>query len=164
MLYITKKITLLFFLLASGLMLHAQSLSHSVIGSAGNLQTASSGSNLHWTVGEVAVARYENDQSLWQGFHQMYYDLFLTPLWEVPDRIELNVFPNPTAGWLRVDNLSGEFLDITVSNLLGQTLARYSSGDAKTDLDLSRYSDGLYLISVYHNAQLIRTYKINKQQ
>lgn len=160
----TKNLIFALLLLISGASLQAQSLSHSVIGSAGDFQTASNGQNLHWTIGEVAVSEYENDLSLWEGFHQMYYDLFLTPIWEVPLEIKLNVYPNPTAGWLRLDKETNEPLEVLVSNLLGQTMAKTTVTDLTTDFDLSPYPDGLYLLSVYQNHQLVSTFKINKQQ
>ncbi len=118
----TKSLMFTLVLVMTGVSIHAQSLSHSVIGSAGNLQSASNGQNLHWTVGEMAVSGYENELSLWEGFHQMYYDLFLTPLWEVPLQVNLNVYPNPTAGWLRLDKETSEPLEVMITNLFGQTI------------------------------------------
>lgn len=160
----TKNLILSLLLLISGFSVQSQSLSHSVIGSSGNLHTAFSGQNLHWTIGEVAVSAHDIELSLWEGFHQMYYDLFLTPLWEVPLKINLNVYPNPTAGWLRLDRETNEPLEVMVSNLLGQTLVKTTVTDLTSDFDLSPYPDGLYLLSVYQNHQLISTYKINKQK
>lgn len=160
----TKKPGLLFLLVVLGSMLNAQSISHSVIGSAGSLHIAETGNNIHWTVGEVAVESYDNDISLWQGFHQMYYDYFFTPVWEIPTSLELKVFPNPTAGWLRLENDSGETLEIVFSNLLGQVLFSSSLSKYQTDFDLSNYPDGLYQLSVYQKTRLVKSFKINKQQ
>jgi hypothetical protein len=160
----TKKPGLLFFLVMLGFTLNAQSISHSVIGSAGSIHISDTGNNIHWTVGEVAVERYDSGISLWQGFHQMYYDHFITPVWEAPTSIELKVFPNPTSGWLRLENDSGQNLDIVFSNLLGQVLFRSTLSDYYTDFDLTNYPDGLYQLSVYQKARLVKTFKVNKQK
>ena len=160
----TKKSILFFFLVILGSMLSAQSISHSVIGTAGGLHIDDTGNNIHWTVGEVAVERYDNGIALWQGFHQMYYDVYLTPVWETPTAIELKIFPNPTSGWLRLENDSGQELDIVFSNLLGQILLRSPLSAYQTDFDLSNYPDGLYQLAVYQKARLVKSFKINKQQ
>jgi hypothetical protein len=161
--HFTKKLLLILFLLPPAFILQAQSLSQTVIGSAGNFQTANSGDNLHWTVGEVAVERYENDLILGQGFHQMYYDIFITHVWDLKPSIELNLYPNPTAGWLRLENASAIPVKVMVTNLLGQQLLSTSADTYETDFDLAPYPNGLYLFSVLHNGRMIKSFKINKQ-
>lgn len=158
------KIPLLLFLFFIGSIIQAQSITHSVIGSAGSLHISETGNNIHWTVGEVAVESYDNGIALWQGFHQMYYDFFLTPVWETPVNFDLKVYPNPTAGWLRLDNKSGASLDVVFSNLLGQVLFRTSIADYQTDFELTNYPDGLYQLAVYQNTRLVKSFKITKQE
>lgn len=165
--YFTKHIYRLvpiLFLVAISYSSQAQSLSQTVIGSAGSFTPAPSGAPLHWTVGEVAVQTFEGTNILSEGFHQMYYDLLFTPLWEVNNQIELKLFPNPTAGWLRLENESGASLNIVVSNLLGQHILSTTTDQFQHDFDLAVYPDGLYLFSVHKNGQLIKTFKINKQR
>ena len=161
--HFTKNLLLILFLLPPVFTLQAQSLSQTVIGSAGNHQMASSGENLHWTVGEVAVEAYENDLTLGQGFHQMYYDLFITPVWDLKPSIDLNLFPNPTAGWLILENPTATPVSVMVTNLLGQTLFSASIDTYEADFDLAPYPNGLYLFSVLYHGRMIKSFKINKQ-
>jgi hypothetical protein len=166
MIYSTKhqnRIPILLLLLLGTLSIQAQSLSQTVIGNSGSFQSNLTAGNLHWTVGEVAVETFENDLILSQGFHQMYYDLFVTPVWEVEEQFELSLFPNPTAGWLRLENKSGLPFEIVITNLLGQQILSTNVEQFQTDFDLAPYPNGLYLFSVLQKGRTVKSFKINKQ-
>ena len=143
-------------------LLQSQSLSQAVIGNAGNYQSTPAGS-LHWTVGEVAVESFENGNTiLSQGFHQM-YNTVINPVWEIKNELELKLFPNPTIGWIRLENKNSVPLNIIVTNLLGQKMLSASINQAQTDFDLHTYPNGLYLFSVLYKGQIMKSFKVNKQ-
>ncbi len=165
--YLTKHLfqSLVMVLFVSlNLSIQAQSLSQTVIGNAGNLHSVTSEANLHWTVGELAVETFENGSILSEGFHQMYYDTYFTPVWEIEHQLELNLFPNPTSGWVRLENGTNVPLEIKVSNLLGQQIYNTSSDQFQTDFDLAGFPNGLYLFSISQNGQMVKSFKVNKQR
>ncbi len=143
--------------------LSAQSIERTVIGSAGNYQTNAAVGNLHWTVGEISVETYQNTTVLSQGFHQLYYDLLVTPVSEIPGlEFDVQVYPNPTTGWLNLEtDLSGP-LDLSVTNLLGQKLLQQHISGPTKSIDLAQFSAGIYLLSVSQNGQHLGTFKIQK--
>ena len=141
----------------------AQSLSQTVIGNAGNYQSNAAIGSLHWTVGEVAVESFDhNTASLSQGFHQMYNTL-INPVWEIKTELELKLFPNPTIGWIRLENKNQVPLNVMITNLLGQKMHSASTNQTQTDFDLHSFPNGLYLFSVFHKGQIIKSFKVNKQ-
>lgn len=143
-------------------LLQAQSLSQAVIGNAGNYQSTPA-SSLHWTVGEVAVESFENGNTiLSQGFHQM-YNTVINPVWEIKNKLEIKLFPNPTIGWIRLENKNSAPLNIIITNLLGQKILSASINQAQTDFDLQSFPNGLYLFSVFYKGQIMKSFKVNKQ-
>jgi hypothetical protein len=66
---------------------------------------------------------------------------------------ELSVYPNPSTGIFTISsaNNTGK-LDVTVLNMLGQTVKAESSKDSRSlQLDLSTYSKGVYYVKVQMN-------------
>jgi hypothetical protein len=68
--------------------------------------------------------------------------------------LKLNVFPNPTNGFVNVsiEGLSGEPLSITVKDMIGRILQEQSldrlSGSTDLSLDMSDTPDGVYFIEL----------------
>ncbi len=154
---------LVLFIGLSHTLLPAQSLERTVIGNAGNYQSDPGVGNLHWTVGEISVETYQNSSMLSQGFHQLYYDLLVTPVTEIPQQqFELTLFPNPTTGWLQLKtDLTGP-LQITMINTLGQKVLSQQISGPNEALSLDHLSAGLYLLSVSRKGQHLGTFKIQK--
>ncbi|GJM31130.1 MAG: hypothetical protein DHS20C18_01310 [Saprospiraceae bacterium] len=143
--------------------LPAQNLSQSVVGNSGAFAQNNGFGNLHWTVGEVAVEQYTNTFVLDQGFHQLYTDLLVTAVWEKHgETFTINLFPNPTSGWLNLEcNAPGD-KQILIHNLLGQKIQAASFTDSWWHLDLSPYPTGIYLVTFRFNGEAVRTFKIQK--
>lgn len=78
---------------------------------------------------------------------------------------EVLVYPNPTKDEVRVrlpQELYGAFLEMRVYDVYGRVLLwQHVQGDDPV-LDLSSYSQGLYVIQLYHQQQLVGTAKISK--
>lgn len=66
--------------------------------------------------------------------------------WEDITAIEVNVYPNPTNGLVRIE---GENLKhISISNLLGQCVYEGSNGGNEFTYDFSKHGAGLYLVRI----------------
>jgi len=155
----------LFLLLLFGLFTQAkQSLAQTqglwwVISSSGQfLQPSANGPSLHYTIGEIMVEQFDNGVQLTQGYHQVLY--WVTPVDEVlqPDW-QVDVFPNPTSGYLTVraaKTLQGRLFDLT-----GQELMQVDLADRETQLDLSGFPSGTYLLQLKDpTAKATRTFKV----
>lgn len=141
-----------------------QGITLEVIGNAGDYYQDADGVNLHWTVGEIAIEHYDKDElRLSEGFHQLYLESFVTALWELPElSIHLEVFPNPTSGWLNIRTDNPERFSLKIFNVHGQQLTTAVLEQGQLTMDLSSLPDGLYLLSAFSENQLVKTFKINK--
>lgn len=76
---------------------------------------------------------------------------------------DLNVYPNPTDGLLKVEQLRGGE-HILVTDMLGSVLSQQQArGASAVTVDLSRYDAGIYLVQVRSDkGELLGTYKIQK--
>ena len=75
------------------------------------------------------------------------YNLALSVKEQKP-AFEMNLFPNPAAASVRVSSAAGSVLDITVSDLRGVVVKKISGAKGETDIDVSGFAAGLYLVSV----------------
>ena len=148
-------------LLLLGTVLTAQSLEQEVIAPFGSLLQGSGGMDLHCTMGEPVVERFENGEILTQGFHQV-FDI-ATPVFETPDaNIELKVFPNPATDWIAVETDATETLMLTLFDTYGQTLYDSEMTNPTATLDVSKLPGGSYYLSIHSDAGLIQTFIIQK--
>ena len=142
--------------------LFSQSISQSVIGNAGSYYEQASVGNLHWTLGEISVEQYEDEQILSQGFHQTYSDLIITSIGnETIKNWSINVFPNPSPGLLRIETDQNKDLQLRLSNLLGQHLLS-KSFNLQTEINLTSLPVGTYWLTIFQSGQILKTFKIQK--
>lgn len=143
-------------------MLTAQDIPRTVVGSAGDYYQNILVGNLHWTVGEIAVSRYENGLELGEGFHQVYYDLLVLTEEELPEDWEISVYPNPTTAWLKVRFPQTETLAIKLFDLQGRLLANGGTLSGEATLDFDFYPAGVYLLQLQAEDGRQRTVKVMK--
>ena len=143
---------------------HAQSISKSVIGNAGTVFENEDFGDLHFTVGEMAVAllQAEEGQTLGEGFHRLYYDLIVSTDEELPEEWSVNVFPNPTLGELILETTTPDITTAEVYNQLGQRLSQQPVGELKTVFDFSRLPVGAYYLRVIDQKGRSRSFKVMK--
>lgn len=144
--------------------LSAQEMNRTVVGSAGSYFSDFNTGNLHWTVGEIAVSYYENGSVLSEGFHQTYFDLVVTSLWESPElQLSLSIYPNPTLGQLTVEGdwLPGDQLQIF--DLQGRSILRKTLTPEKEQFQLTGYPAGVYFLSLARQGKLLKTFRVVKQ-
>lgn len=72
-----------------------------------------------------------------------------------------NLYPNPTTGILNISH-SKEISEMTILNILGQTVMTQKANDLQLELDLSPLSSGTYLIKIISEGQS-NTMKIIKE-
>lgn len=123
-----NKVSALFsFLFVLGGTVHAQE----VIASAG-AEVESGGGAMYYTVGEMVVAStVTGDGGLTQGYHQAY--LTPTAIDEIPEELELRLYPNPTADFITIESKSlSDFEQITMYDMSGRLIW---SQDGNTSID-----------------------------
>lgn len=157
------KLWLLFALVGgSAYPLSAQQLERTLISSAGDYQSNPTIGNLHWTVGEMIVDEYRNEQVLSHGFQQGFYDVVSAIGEGTPYNTMVTVFPNPTSGWLKLETDLNFNLEVVLTDLLGRrffTPLETFSGEV---IDLRSLPAGIYLLRVIRQGQPLRTFRIRK--
>lgn len=144
---------------------NAQSVTPSVVASAGDFFSNTSGS-VSWTLGEPMGETYSSSSNwLTQGYQQT---------WDIgtsvtsPSPVNADLYPNPTNDIVNIQfgaDASGEYV-IEVYNTLGQMLNSSqfaATPSARAEVSLSDYSDGIFFITVRKNdGSTNSTFKINK--
>ena len=157
----TKTISLFLFCLALT-ELKAQTLTPQVLSTAGT--SFVSGTNvLDWTLGEPATFTLNNGTNLLtQGFHQN--DLLTTPVDNLDNSFGVTVFPNPTADFVQIqfdkatDNSLIELFSIEGNLLLSET----KSSTTISQIDMSKYANGTYLLKLSNKNAKGKSYQIIK--
>jgi hypothetical protein len=148
----------LFFL---GILLNAQSLSQTVLSTAGDhFQNGSAA--LSWTIGEPVVNGLENGSiTLSQGFHQPY--LTVSSIYETENDNLVRVYPNPTNAALYIDfTASGEY-SADLFDVLGRKLKTFNITGNHYELDLNDFPTANYLVRCYDSQNnALSTFKIQK--
>ncbi len=71
---------------------------------------------------------------------------------ELEEASQLTIYPNPTTGMLRVNNVEGA--QVQVLNHLGQTVVNIDNANANNAINLSEFSDGTYIVKIIMNDQV----------
>lgn len=58
----------------------------------------------------------------------------------------IHVYPNPSDGFVNIQNSTGSPADLVVNNLSGQCILHTKIEDGQTNLDLTAYAKGVYLL------------------
>lgn len=155
----------LLLLLGSWGALHAQSMPRTVVGSAGTYYNNLLFGNLHFTVGEVAVARYTTDATLDEGFHRMYFDLVVDTKDMAPAPWAVSVYPNPTADRLRIALPDLTRTTARLYSSTGQVVLQLANLSHDAELDVSHLPAGTYWLRLHDPAgQQSATFQVQKIQ
>lgn len=160
--FLDKRFHLIIFIIClSPLYIFSQNISQSVISSAGNFQVGKYGKTLHYTIGELVVDNFENNNILSQGFHQLYQVTVDVDFTEEID-YTLTVFPNPTSGWLQLNTDSEFEFNVIMYDMNGKVIFNTTTNKYQTDFDIAYLAQGLYYLSVVHDNQVVKSFKISK--
>ena len=155
-----RTFTLLFLLVSSSTF--AQSISKQVIGTAGKTQS-NSNLKVSWTTGEPVVGLMTaGGNQLGNGYYPA-MDIQALSIDDVTLNVEIKVYPNPTSQSLYVSHPELNSFGIQIVDLNGKQV--YSGTISKDQpLDVSNYSQGMYLITIENKeANKKNTYKIIKK-
>ncbi|WP_158867906.1 T9SS type A sorting domain-containing protein [Maribellus comscasis] len=155
-----KKIRLILLIL----LIASLSFAQEVISTAGETQS-NSGYELSWTVGETVINTLSAENTiLTQGFHQS--KLIITAVEElIESNNQVNVFPNPTAQFaiIKFDQLPEKNI-YNLFNINGKLLSSKEIEYTETQIDLTPYANGSYLLKIIQEDNLpLKTFKIIKQ-
>jgi hypothetical protein len=163
-----KRSTILISLLFSFFWTKAQSLSPTVIASAGG-SDKSNNIRLDWTLGEPATETVTTKQAMYtQGFHQPYLQVINIPV-EVDSSLgyEVMVYPNPVSSTLHVylKGIQDSKVYLRLSDINGRTVylnSVYSAGSSTT-IDMSQLAADVYILFISTpSGQTLKSYKIIK--
>ena len=155
-----KKLLVLYAALLLSICTYAQSLAPEVLASSGDYFT-SSNVKLNWTLGEMVTETFSaGGKFLTQGFHQNSY--LFSVINENAENKQISVFPNPFSDVLTVNtgNLMG--LNVQVFDLQGKSIMERTIEKSNKQLDFSSFGQGIYLIKIYDETTLLKTFKIEK--
>ena len=143
----------LFFLLslaALASMLSGQTISPSLLGSAGAHAENASFGTLDWSVGETVVSTLNPTPGtgpvLTQGFHQVFVSITIAT--DDPENAAFLplVYPNPSREWVHVD--SPEPVRIRLFSLLGVELISFGERSTFHSMALKEMPSGTYLLEI----------------
>jgi hypothetical protein len=145
----------------------AQTLSPQVQATAGDHAVSAAGS-LSWTLGDVATETYTaGNNMITQGFHQP--ELTLTSIETKVEGIEVNIYPNPTAGSLNIVFTSTQSRKVEMQlfdmngRLVSNRTESLQKGNQNMLLDLAPLAAAQYLLKVTDaNSKKQSTYTIQK--
>ena len=81
----------------------------------------------------------------------------------VAQQVSLNVYPNPAANYITVESNSiAEDQTISVYNIQGQLITQQKILQAKTNIDISAFEKGIYVVKV-NNAKGLEVRKFVKE-
>jgi hypothetical protein len=164
-----KKFTLLNCILVITTFGYSQSLSPSVIPSAGESNSVN-GTRLDWTLGELAVESVSTLEGLYtEGFHQPLLIVKSKSLANVnlPFGYNVTVFPNPVTSIFNVNiqSLNDSKVFLRLSDLNGRTVynTTTNSKGSSIKINIASLAAGVYLLSITNSSGFtISTYKIIK--
>jgi hypothetical protein len=139
---------LIFFISLSGL--YAQSISPTVMSSAGAVMKTANAS-IEWTLGELATSTVKNNNNnITQGFHQTNLTIVST---NNPLISGLDIYPNPVEHDLIISNQSGKTITFHVFTLLGQCISEHVQGPGIQTMTMNALPAGTYILEAVTNDQ-----------
>ncbi|MCP4437479.1 MAG: T9SS type A sorting domain-containing protein [Aureispira sp.] len=147
----------------SGL-LYGQSIEPQVVATTGSFGTASTGTTLSWTVGEViTTTESSSTATLTQGFQQPIMVNIVAVNELIPEKLHLQVYPNPTTEQVTIKKEHTAPLQATLIDVLGRVLEQRVLEDNQTVLNVDHLPASSYFLRVTDlNGQDIQTFKIQK--
>lgn len=150
-------------LCATTLLGQAQTLSPEVISAAGG-KMQSSTISLDWTLGEMAVSRWNTPVGFTtEGFHQPVLQVTLLPEYSSP---KISIAPNPVQSTLnvRVNETPQQTLFAQLVDVQGRVLIqRTNLGLGNTELNLSNLPAGTYFLQVLQQSgKTMEAFKVVK--
>ena len=141
---------------------YSQTISKQVIGTAGKTQT-NSNLKISWTTGEPVVGLMTaGGNQLGNGYYPA-MDIQALSIDDLALNVEIMLYPNPTSQSLYVSHPELNSFGIQIVDLNGKQVYA-GTIEKEVPLDVSNYTQGMYLITVENKeANKKSTYKIIKK-
>jgi hypothetical protein len=125
---------------------------------------ATSSMSLNWTIGEIAIETYTNDDfMLTQGFNQA--SIIITSNTEdfLTD-ITISFYPNPVKDIFTIKAETEYMTQLTaeVYNLAGTKLISENINPGNTQINTESLKTSEYILRIYDNLQVIKSFKFIK--
>lgn len=141
--------------------LRTQSLVIDVVGTSGASISISNNPSLDWTVGEISVETYTNQNVLTQGFHQV-IPLATRVFPETSGIYSVTIFPNPFSDRLHIKSENVEIVQIIVLDMIGKELINTKVPNEFEFIDLSLLLNGSYVMQIICSEGTPQCFKIQK--
>ncbi len=122
------------------------------------------GVRFQWLLGELMVELYADGISLDQGFGPAACFTVSTHQAGPGAEIALAAYPNPTTGLLQLECFSLPDYQAVLHDLHGKLLLRQTAHSGRAALDLSAFAPGTYLLAVWNEGRLVKSFIIQKLQ
>jgi len=160
-LYYFKRLlpVVIYFIIAVSVNSNAQEV---ITPSAGYFESPSM--SLNWTIGEIAIETYINDNiMLTQGFNQS--NIIITGITEeLLTDITITLYPNPVkdiftikAETDHISQLKAEVYDLAGTKLLSENI-----NPGNTQINTERLTTSEYILKIYDNLHVIKSFKFIK--
>lgn len=156
-----KKISFILSICSFNIVTYAQEGSMS----AGGDVTGGSGS-VSYSIGQIKyLSATDGNYSVSQGVQQPYEISVVTAALDPEIDLELNVYPNPTVNGVKL-NSNKNIIDLSyqLTDISGKIVSKQKLNDLSTNIEMDKLTNGNYIISVYQNETIIKTFKIIKNQ
>jgi len=135
-----------------------------VLSSGGN--ATGSGGSATYSIGQTVYnTSTSGSGSVNQGVHQPYEISEITSISENSGiQLKMIVFPNPTADLIsmQVDDLQSGILSYQLMDFSGKIIHQDVISENLTQVDMSNLTASTYIIEVFQNEKLIKSFKIIK--
>ena len=149
-------------LLFGALTLSLNSLGQDVVSTQGDSYTNASGS-IDFTIGEVVINTVtDGANDLTQGFHQTNWNFLGVE--DFAPNYEAITFPNPTEDVLKIRTSTFENVTYTLYDAQGKLVMQDKLSAEQTPIQVSQLAPGSYSITLNNETQILKTFKLIKQQ
>ena len=149
-------------LLFGALTLSLNSLGQDVVSTQGDSYTNASGS-IDFTIGEVVINTVtDGTNDLTQGFHQTNWNFLGVE--DFAPNYEAIIFPNPTEDVLNIRTSAFENVTYTLYDAQGKLVMHDKLSAEQTPIQVSQLAPGSYSITLNNETQILKTFKLIKQQ
>jgi hypothetical protein len=122
------------------------------------------GGSVSYSIGQVSyTSAFSTGNSVSEGVQQPYEISTVTAITESGINLEMLVYPNPTVSGVKLsvpqnsENLSCQLVDISGKLILQQNITA-----GNTNLVMDKLSNGTYLLNVYQNQSVVKTFRVIK--
>ena len=155
-----KRLILPIFLLCLSVSIMAQALVSTAGGSAKTADV-----QMDWSIGEIATETLENSGvTVTQGLHQPLTIISNNVEESEHDNFNFLLKPNPTKDFVQI-NFQHEILetvDVYVFSMSGKLILQQKNMASGSELDLTGFSSGEYVVHLSDKNDVVKTYKVIK--